>query len=517
MNIAIIHFHLQRGGVAQIIRHHCQALAGLPESQRPRVAVLTSGRETGWTQPLAEVVTGLDLSLVALPSLDYDGAQVSDAPTVVDTIADILASLGFATDNTVIHVHNHQLGKNVALPIVCRMLAERGFALLLQIHDFPEDFRPDRYRVIAAAAAEAGRGVEEYAYPQGPHIQYAALNTRDAAILVDSGIDAARVHLLPNPVAAIPLPEDRDMLRRRLESELGVPTDTRFVLYPVRGIRRKNLGEFLLWSILTGDAVALATTLPPLNPIEQPSYQHWKRLAASLRLSCYFEWGLKPHWNFPMWLAAADYILTTSVAEGFGMVYLESWLAGRQLLGRDLPEITPMFRHAGMDLQGLSPHMLVPSEWIDWDAYRRLATAYYERVLMSYGRSAAPGEMEQVLDERAAATGIDFAFLPGTLQHQVIVQCASSPAARAALAERNPQVRQVLAAPDEQLIEKNAAVIRSQFSLGQCGQQLAVLYRRALDSERGAITGPSGGTSVLDAFLSFSRFHPLRVETWTEA
>ena len=36
-------------------------------------------------------------------------------------------------------------------------------------------------------------------------------------------------------------------------------------------------------------------------------------------------------------LAAADAVATTSLAEGFGMVFLEAWLAGRPLVGRDLP------------------------------------------------------------------------------------------------------------------------------------------------------------------------------------
>ena len=104
-----------------------------------------------------------------------------------------------------------------------------------------------------------------------------------------------------------------------------------------------------------------------------------------MRLPCRFEVGAPGALTFMENLAAADAILTTSLAEGFGMVMLESWLAGRPLLGRDLPEITPDFVRRGLRLDWLRPRLLVPMEWIGRDRFHRAVVEAYRQTLESYG------------------------------------------------------------------------------------------------------------------------------------
>ena len=143
----------------------------------------------------------------------------------------------------------------------------------------------------------------------------------------------------------IPEPE-----RRRLSDEFAVSADDRFVLYPVRCIRRKNVGEALLYGKLAPPGTVVGVTLPPLNPVAIPVYARWQQLAAEWELPCRFDVGVAGKLTFAESLAASDLILTTSVAEGFGMVFLESWLASRALVGRDLPEITADFKKVIIDI-----------------------------------------------------------------------------------------------------------------------------------------------------------------------
>ena len=75
------------------------------------------------------------------------------------------------------HVHNHSLGKNLALPGALQALGDAGQRLLLQLHDFAEDGRPLNYR------------------------HYAVLNGRDLKLLGAAGIPPARLHALANPVS----------------------------------------------------------------------------------------------------------------------------------------------------------------------------------------------------------------------------------------------------------------------------------------------------------------------------
>ena len=68
---------------------------------------------------------------------------------------------------------------------------------------------------------------------------------------------------------------------------------------------------------------------------------------------------------FPAWIHASPHFVTTSIAEGFGLTFLEAIVFGRPLLGRDLPEITTDFRSQGINLQSLYSGLLVPRRWID--------------------------------------------------------------------------------------------------------------------------------------------------------
>src|SRR5690606_38885832 len=101
-----------------------------------------------------------------------------------------------------------------------------------------------------------------------------------------------RLHFLPNPVIEPPPLPDRREARQALQNRFGVEPSAEYVLYPVRGIRRKNLGEFVLLSVLrthqrrrqgaAGSTFGL--TLAPLNPQALPYFERWKRLAAELAL-----------------------------------------------------------------------------------------------------------------------------------------------------------------------------------------------------------------------------------------
>ncbi len=178
-----------------------------------------------------------------------------------------------------------------------------------------------------------------------------------------------------------------------------------------------------------GPDSAIGITLAPINPWEQPSYTRWKDLAAALRLPCLFEVGGEHGLDFAENLRAADLILTTSVAEGFGLVFLETWLAGRPLVGRDLPEITADFRAAGIRLDGLGAHLLVPVDWLGESTFCDSFGAAYGQVLRDYGLPVPPQEQLAAKARRLVRNGlVDFAFLPGVMQESLITRLAAAQA-----------------------------------------------------------------------------------------
>jgi hypothetical protein len=519
MQIAIVHYHLNRGGVTQVIVNHLRALSATVDTDGPvRVAILYGGRRHDWPEQVVAALPGVETTLCEVPLLEYDSDNAVRERELFAQITQTLGSVGMTAADTVLHVHNHALGKNRSLPGAVAGLARDGHSLLLQIHDFSEDSRPDNYRALADSLTPNNpAALADLLYPQSPAIHYALLNGRDLALMRLAGVRSQRLHALPNPVSDFHDLPEKEHARRRLKQVLGLAEDVRYYLYPVRGIRRKNLGEALLWSAVADRArTRLALTLPPLNPLEKPRYEFWKQLAKECHLPFLFEVGAEGGLSFGQNLVAADMLITTSIAEGFGMVFLECWLAGRDLIGRDLPEITADFVAAGMDLSQLQPQVRVPLDWVGRQAFEEDLELAYRRILEAYDQPCpTPAEFSRQAEELVHDGLLDFARLSARLQSKVIAQVASDPGRRERLTALNGQMPAQLTAATElarQRVEDNAAVVRGSFSLASTGRRLRQLYQQILASPHGDIEHLDSGFQILHSFLGLPRVHPIRID-----
>jgi hypothetical protein len=272
----------------------------------------------------------------------------------------------------------------------------------------------------------------------------------------------------------------------------------------------------LLWSALAGERAQFATTLPPLNPDQQLGYRRWKTIAAELGLCCVFETGATGGLTYAENLVAADQILTTSLAEGFGMVFLESWLTRRPLVGRDLPEITADFVAAGVRLDALRPCLAVPVSWLGLESFIAAVARAYCGVLAQYGRKPPNGkELRRQIESLVVDGLVDFGFLDAAFQAQVVRRVRTDTGSRRELLRRNVWVAEALAGDPgstAEVVEHNVGVIRKTYSLETFGDRLVGLYRQILaDGVPDCEPGPAPcGTAILSAFLDLPRFRPLR-------
>lgn len=525
MQIVFCHYHLNAGGVTQVIVNQMRALAQLESPQRPeRVGVLYGGRHEGWPEKLWDKVESGTLGpfeevLMALPSLDYAPLpDVHDDRLATEVLA-TLSDHGFAPNDTILHIHNHSLGKNVSWPGAVKRLAEHGYRVLLQIHDFAEDFRPTNFRHLAIAwQTDDPLEVARRQYPTSPGIHYATLTRRDYDLLAGAGIPAAQLHTLPNPVGEFSKLKPETDKTRSVRSELGLSEDARLVLYPVRGIRRKNLGELLLHAAISEPGTWHALTLAPENPGEIPSFERWRALSAKLELRCLFDICGSGQSKFFEALFAADSLVTTSVAEGFGMVFLEAWLAGKPLVGRDLPGITSDFKAAGIAFEGLYESLQIPLELIDQQ--RELPDVLriaYEWACENYGiEPAASSQTSPAIERLLKEEQIDFALLPSRLQEQLIRVAANDPQAVAEkLMAANPLLESIRSgtACSKASIKANAKVVRKNFSLKTIGQRLGEVYQQvSCDPPPADIQPAAQGGEILHQFLRVDRLHAIRFE-----
>ncbi|QDU41060.1 hypothetical protein Mal4_54250 [Maioricimonas rarisocia] len=513
MNVALLHYHLNPGGVTRVMANHLLALdLACPAGERIRVAILFDGQKQGWPDDVDAQLQNVDVTYLPVQELAYDVDDRPDPDALAAALTQAFADADFPAGETIIHAHNHALGKNASLPGALARLAEQGTPLLLQVHDFAEDFRPRNYGHLRAALGSEGLSVR--LYPQGTQVHYAALNRRDQDALRTLGVAEDRLHFLPNPVPPLPERPPREEARAALERAFGIGADQPYVLYPVRGIRRKNLGEFVLLSqVLQRQQpdVFFGLTLAPLNPHERRFYDRWAEVVRQHNLPCHLETGGEGGLTFAQNLAAADRIVTTSVAEGFGMVYLEAWLADRLLVGRNLPEITADFDASGLKLDQLYDHLFVPIDWIGRDAYARALGEAWTTLCSVYGRPEPSREqLDAAVEGHLQGESIDFGDLNEAQQESVIERLAGDPAASDQLFELNPSLGSFTEEPKE-IVAANREVVEREYALTPSGERLISIYSDVLGSERQArLTGPDDGDRLLELFLDGRRIRLIR-------
>ena len=484
MRVAIVHYHLQPGGVTRIIEHTINGLAG-----RDAGIVVLTGQEPPGSWPSEWRL---------IPGLQYEAARPPVGPEELARQMESAAREALGGRPDLWHVHNHSLGKNMALPGALVELAGRGARLLLHIHDFAEDGRPANYHLMLEKMAHGSKlEMSRLLYPVGGHVHYGVLNGRDFSFLGDAGASGECLHLLANPV--------------QLGDRAGQPPPTRghgtLWLYPTRAIRRKNIGEFLLWSAVADSDHRFATTLGPENPRERPRYEMWKRVAAELKLPVQFEIATGCGCSFEELLGQARSLVTTSVAEGFGLAFLEPWLVGRPVCGRDLPEITADFHRQGIQLPWLYERLDVPVSWLGLGRIADRAAAGQQQVLEAYGRGESADCLERILAAWVRDDHVDFGRLDEEMQEIVLRRLVQDPG----------QARRLRPAslPDpvecDRAIETNRRLLREKYSLRGYGERLYRLYSQVAGSD---VTPLSflDGEILLDHFLAPERLMLLRVD-----
>lgn len=511
-----------------MVENHVRALH--EAGQFERIILASGSRRGGLSSETLQAV-----ELIHLDGFDYDPEElvVSDlARRQQDMLRELkrrFADHGVSNEQALLHWHNHSLGKNVAVPGIIEALAGEGWRILLQVHDFAEDNRPENYqRLIAAMGAERKQQVDQYLYPQHECLHYATLTRADASALGKIGVSRDRIHCLPNSVV---VPEGQPLskkeARAKVLKQLQLPEESRWTLYPVRGIRRKNVGELLLLSRWGNENRYMGLTLKPATPMERRSYDRWKSVAAEVSRRTVFGAGEHPELTFLQNVSAADYIVSTSVAEGFGMAFLEPWLLGRGVIARRLNTVAGDFEDSGVVLSSFYESIPIPGNkaWIteckreildaQREAWCNLPEAFQPKLQMPVG------EPEET---------IDFAKLTPHRQIKVLQQMESDRGFEVAAKELSQPLVQLLEQEfDDAVLISNAAVVTETYGAKKIGEALLHIYMelgknhfpektgshripgKDIGHESGSELGHDSPTGI-DLINSFRPFFPCRTE-----
>lgn len=463
MKIALLHYHLKPGGVTTVLRHQVLAL------QKDNELLVISGEPGPVDFPC---------DVAHVPGIGYH-ADKNTQPEIDAIVTQIARRIHrhFHGACDLIHIHNPLLAKNAFFLDIVNGLQQHGFTLFLQVHDFAEDGRPTAY-------------FRDQAYPRDCH--YGVINSRDYHILIHSGLSAGGVHYLPNCVFP-------------LETMPVSPTE-HYLLYPVRAIRRKNVGEALLISHFLPENWAVFITQPPNSPVDFPSYNQWKSYAAANRLPIGFEMGT--HRPFPDLVAGAQQVLTTSITEGFGFAFLEPWTAGKMLTGRRLPEICRDFTDEGIHLDHLYSQIALPMDWIGREKIIDRFAVSLETNQKAYGRNWPGDWADHCLQSLKACQTIDFGMLDESLQMAILDALQAQPALKGEMMRLNPFLESfpAMATPDD-LVDANRERILSLYNASRYRERLKAIYARILGNP---VRQSIDRKALLSGFLSFPNFSLLK-------
>jgi glycosyltransferase involved in cell wall biosynthesis len=173
-----------------------------------------------------------------------------------------------------------------------------------------------------------------------PNVVWATLTARDAGKLAARGVPAGKIHVLPNPV-------DDEFFTRLCRDQVHLPRP--FLLSPMKVMERKNNAE-AVELVKRLRRYHLVISLEASSPRDRAYGDRLKRKIRRERLSVIIGAGVDD--PLPLF-RAAHAILTTSMQEGFGYAFLEGWLCGKLVVGRDIPEVTRDFVSEGLDLRHL--------------------------------------------------------------------------------------------------------------------------------------------------------------------
>jgi glycosyltransferase involved in cell wall biosynthesis len=222
--------------------------------------------------------------------------------------------------------------------------------------------------------------------------------------------------------------------RKKIIESLHLNGERKIVTYPVRVIRRKNIGELILLSELFREEATFLVTLPPKNPVEIKPYERWKAFCKENEITnIHFEVGQRL--EFEDLISGSDFCITTSIREGFGMAFMEPWLYNTPVTGRDIPYITKDFIDKGMDFKNLYNEICLP-------------------------------DIEQ-----------DFKDLDEYEQMDYILTLKSNTAKIQRVMDFNKKLGNILIPVGSDIIEKNKNLIEKHYSLRNYGQKLMEAYK----------------------------------------
>lgn len=398
MKIAFVHYNIgDTDGVNTIMRHN--ALAFLERYKRTRIYLVGS-----LIKPLIKGYKSR-VKHIDIPEMDILGHERKEFFSEEDVFEYL--KQGMRIYNKLIKaikrmdyiiIENPNLGVHPAVTYAYYRLVKKNHhqdikrKVIYRIHDFAEDRRGNFINLMKFRGTESSPYWHKVMFPRATNLSYAVINKKDLLRLHSHGIlEENRAFYLPNPINEKLYQDDfktSEKLREKLIKKHGFSDDVKFLFYPVRIVRRKNIEEAIFLTELLRqkfkENYALVVSLKVHGPITDQYLTTLQNFVEKNNLPVVLgvnddvtvqrthtkkgnvkTYGIGDMYNI------ADKIITTSYLEGFGMFFIESWFYKKAIIGRDLPDVTADFKSSGVKLGHLYGSLFVDN--VDFKNYGNLS------------------------------------------------------------------------------------------------------------------------------------------------
>lgn len=426
--IDIVHYHLKPGGVTKIIQSQIESLKRAGGYEIRLLCGECRDEESFAAQ---------GVELICDEVFNYADFKEKDPEKIEKNRKQVMeAAEKYFSAERIIHFHNLNLGKNPYWTLAIAELAGKGVPVINHAHDFSEDRKENQSFLTRIIQHHAGKDLKKVMYPALDNYHIATLNRYDYERVKQKGVSEKQIHYLPNPIGIEEVIAAADeKTRDQVYSDLGLDSSKGLATYPVRGIRRKNIGEFVLLAHLFGDSTNFVMTLPPENPSEKKNYDQWKSYCDEKNIPVVFEAGQKT--DFVNLITSSDFCITTSIREGFGMVYLEPWMMSTPVMGRNLKNITKDLIKEGISFPGLYNFIRVPYK----------------------------GDLK------------DFAELKPDQQRNIISRIIEDKMMANIIFVSNSHLKKMFQPVMQNVLSENQDIIKNKFSIASYGKRLEKLYQ----------------------------------------
>lgn len=430
MKITILHHHLNPGGVTRIIRSQISSLRKKFPDTQIRVITGKAGNQDFFSRAGVEVLEN--------PDIDYILGEDLSPEHTREYFKRVVHYLKENIDrDSIIHVHNLNLGKNPVLTLALQEMMEDGYRLFNHCHDFAED-RPANIDYMKKIIEDHfDKNPQSVMYPNRAAYHFGTINAFDRDRVIGMGVNPKRVVHLPNPVhfdKQITL--GKADAKKDICNQLEIDISKTLITYPVRVIRRKNIGELILLAVIFEGSANWVVTQPPKNPEEIIHYQHWVDFCKTENIPVIFEAGNKV--DFEKLLVATDVCISTSLREGFGMVFLEPWLFDTPVMGRNIDYVTKDLIDSGVEFPLL-----------------------YDEINV---------EVDDTIK--------DFGDLDEEQQRKFILDVIQNRPEKRKVQDMNPRLKTIFEPVLEEMIRKNKQTIQQHYSLDNYAIRLNGIYRK---------------------------------------